>query len=176
VLVDGGYTLPLPPDLDPDEALAVILGPALDRLTMTFPTRESYRSYWQAHPAFAGEWAPWVDAYIQYDLVGSGSAPDGDGPFRSSCLLEAVRSDGREVLDDPETLAAIHTLPAPGVLLYAERGLQNQAPGLYDAPRLAGLALPTVLVADTNHYSILISDKGAGTVADHIARAAGVPD
>jgi hypothetical protein len=140
------------------------------RLDMTFPDRESYRAYWQAHPAFAVNWTPMVEAYIEHDLIG-------DGPFRSSCVVEAVRTDGGQVLVDAQTLAAIHALPVPGVLLYAERGLLDEPQALYDPQRLAGLEIPAVRVADTNHYSILVSDKGAAAVADHLLRMAGAgPD
>jgi pimeloyl-ACP methyl ester carboxylesterase len=177
VLVDGGLAFSVPPGVDPDTVLAAVLGPALARLDMTFPDREAYRQFWQAHPAFAGELTPEVEAYIQHDLIGDGAFGDGtfgDGPFRSSCVADAIRADGAQVLVDPEALAAIHALPVPGVLLYAERGLLDEPQALYDAQRLAGLEIPAVAVADTNHYSILISDKGAGVVAEHILRATGV--
>jgi hypothetical protein len=163
--------------VDTDVVLAAVLGPALARLDMTFPDREAYRQFWQAHPAFAGELTPEVEAYIQHDLISDGAFDDdtfGDGPFRSSCVADAIRADGAQVLVDPEALAAIHALPVPGVLLYAERGLLDEPQALYDAQRLAGLEIPAVAVADTNHYSILISDKGAGVVAEHILRATGV--
>jgi pimeloyl-ACP methyl ester carboxylesterase len=167
VLVDGGLTFAVPAGADIDAVLAAVLGPAVARLDMTFPDREAYRQFWQAHPAFAGDWTPEIEAYIQHDLIGS-------GPFRSSCIADAVRTDGGQVLVDAETLAAVHALPVPGVLLYAERGLLDEPQGLYDAQRLAGLEMPAVAVADTNHYSILIADKGAAVVADHILRTVGL--
>jgi pimeloyl-ACP methyl ester carboxylesterase len=165
VLVDGGLTFPTPPGTDLDAVLAAFLGPAVARLDMTFPSRDAYREFWQAHPAFAGGWTPWAEEYIQHDLI------DAD-PFRSSCVAEAVRTDGGQVLVDAETLAAIHALPVPGVLLYAERGLMDEPQPLYDDQRLAGLEVPTVLVPDTNHYSILLADHGAAAIADHVLRAA----
>lgn len=168
VLADGGLAFPVPPDVDADAVLHAVLGPAMARLEMIFPDREAYRRYWQAHPAFAGHWAPWVDDYIQHDLVG-------DGPYRSSCVVEAVRIDGAEVLSDPEVHRAIHQLPVPGVLLWAPRGLQNEEQGLYDERRLQGLALPTVRVPDTNHYSLLIADAGVRVVAAHVMAAVGHP-
>jgi pimeloyl-ACP methyl ester carboxylesterase len=164
VLVDGGLARPLPPGSDPQAVLAAVIGPALQRLSMTFPTRQAYREFWQAHPALAGEWSPWVEAYTQYDLVGS-------GPFRSSCDAEAIRVDGTEMLADPDSVTAIHRLPVPGVLLYAERGFANEADALYNEERLAGLAIPTMLVPDTNHYTILLTEHGAGAVAEQVLRA-----
>ncbi|HET8659362.1 MAG TPA: alpha/beta fold hydrolase [Micromonosporaceae bacterium] len=173
VLVDGGLSFPVPAGVDGDAVLHAVLGPAMARLDMSFPDREAYRRYWQAHPALTGHWAPWVDDYIQHDLVG-------EGPYRSSCVVEAVRVDGGEVFADAEVHSAIHQLPVPGVLLWAPRGLQNEEQGLYDERRLAGLALPTVRVPDTNHYTLLLDDAGAGVVAEHIvaaaqAKAAGPP-
>ena len=70
-----------------------------------------------------------------------------------------------------EATAAIHKLPVPGVLLWADRGLLNQTPGAYTTENTAGLGLPSVRVPDTNHYSIL-AGPGAPTVAEHILRAA----
>src|SRR6266508_2992191 len=149
--------------LDPDAALQALLGPALARLEMTFPSRDSYREFWQAHPAFKGEWTPWIEDYVQHDLVGT-------GPFRSSCVADAVRVDGAQLLTDPIVQVAIHALPVPGVLVYAERGLLDESPALYDRARVAGLHVRTQLVPGTNHYSILLADPGAAVVADHIRR------
>ena len=81
-----------------------------------------------------------------------------------------MRTDGREFLADADVIAAIHHLPVPGILLYAERGLMNEAPGLYGGPSLESLEVPARLVPDTNHYSIMMSDKGARAVADEIVR------
>ena len=131
---------------------------------MTFPDHAAYREFWQRHPAFT-EWSPIADEYLQADLVGT-------GPYRSSCVPEAVRTDGRQFLSDPEVLAAIHALPVPATLLYAERGLMNQTPGVYSESSLAELKIPYQLVPDTNHYSILLADKGAQAVADQILRYA----
>jgi pimeloyl-ACP methyl ester carboxylesterase len=162
VLVDGGLSHPPPPGTDLDATLAALLGPALARLEMTFPDREAYRDFWRSHPAFA-DWTPIADAYVQADLIGT-------GPYRSSCVPDAVRTDGRQFLADPEVLAAIHALPVPGMFLYAERNLMNELPGIYGEQSLAGLEIPVQLVPDTNHYSILLSDKGAQAVADQILR------
>jgi pimeloyl-ACP methyl ester carboxylesterase len=167
VLVDGGLGFQVPADADVDAVLTAVIGPAMKRLTMEFPTRDDYRAYWQAHPAFAGQWGPWVDDYIQHDLVGT-------GPYRSSCVLDAVRADGADQIRDPETLGAIHALRVPAVFLHAERGFTDDPNPLYPQSALAGLPIPEILVPDTNHYSILIGDKGAATVADYLTRAAGV--
>jgi pimeloyl-ACP methyl ester carboxylesterase len=169
VLVDGGLGFTPPPGTDVDALLVALLGPAFDRLAMTFPSRLAYRQYWQAHPALAAHWTPGVEAYVDHDLVGEGSA------FRSSCVADAVRVDGAQMLADPEAHAAVHALPVPGVLLYAERGLLDEPRPAYTEERVAGLEIPAHLVPDTNHYTILIDDKGAQAVADQIRAMAGRP-
>ena len=164
VMVDGGLAFPLPAGTDVDALLARVLGPAMERLSVTFASREEYRAFWHNHPAFDFPWTPALDAYVQHDLVG-------DGPFRSSCVAEAIRVDGADMFAGPEATAAFHRLSVPAVLLWADRGLLNQVPGAYTEETTAGLAVPAVRVPDTNHYSIVASTEGAAVVADHILRA-----
>ncbi|OIK03704.1 alpha/beta hydrolase [Streptomyces monashensis] len=175
VLVDGGLGFPAPARLDADALLDAVLGPAMNRLTMIFPDRQAYRDYWRSHPAFSGSWSPWADAYIQRDLVGA------EPRLRSSCVLDAVRLDGTQVLCDPDVLAAVHQLSLPTRLLWAERGLLNEPQGLYDEQRLAAAALDPVRmtthrVPGVNHYTVLIGDAGARTVAGHLLDACHVLD
>ncbi|MFB8115994.1 alpha/beta fold hydrolase [Streptomyces sp. NPDC055962] len=171
VLVDGGFGFPAPTHLSADELLTAVIGPAMDRLAMTFPDRDAYRSFWRAHPAFGGEgWTPEVDAYLQRDLTGTEPA------MRSGCVLEAVRTDGVGLFRD-EVLAAVRELPVPATLLWARRGLMNEEQGLYDETRLAAAGQPdtkvgAVPVEDVNHYTVLTGDKGAGEVAGALLRAA----
>lgn len=173
VLVDGGIGFPVPPGLPPEDVIGAVIGPAMERLTMAFPDRDAYRAFWQAHPAFAGSWTPWVDDYIQRDLVGT------EPELRSSCRIEAVRTDGTDVLMNEEVLAAAARIPCPARLLWAERGLMDEPQALYDDKRLAaagleGSNLVPYRIADTNHYSILVGDEGARTVAGHLLAAAGL--
>ncbi|MFE4689021.1 alpha/beta hydrolase [Streptomyces sp. NPDC056749] len=174
VLVDGGFGFPAPTHLSADELMAAVIGPAMDRLSMTFPDRDAYRSFWRAHPAFAGDvWSPEVDAYIQRDLTGEEPA------LRSGCRLEAVRTDGVGLFTD-EVLAAAGELPGPATLLWARRGLMDEEQGLYDESRLAAAGQPgtnvtAVRVEDVNHYTVLTGDKGAGEIAGALLRAVAVP-
>ncbi|GAA1398852.1 hypothetical protein GCM10009639_37830 [Kitasatospora putterlickiae] len=164
VLVDGAVTFPLPEGVSEDDALAAVLGPALARLSMTFPDRRAYREFWQRHPAFAADWSDDIDAFTQRDLVG------GEPELRSSCVLAAVEADGAQVLLDREAATAVHRLPCPGELFWAERGLLDEPRGLYDEERLAAMGLdhthpvPASAVPGTNHYSILWGRAGAGAV------------
>ncbi|MET8702315.1 alpha/beta hydrolase [Kitasatospora sp. NPDC004723] len=165
VLVDGAVSFPPPEGVSEGDALAAVLGPALARLSMTFPDRQAYREFWQRHPAFAAGWSAGIDAYTQGDLVGA------EPELRSSCVLAAVETDGAQVLLDRDAAAAVHRLPCPGELIWAERGLLDQPQGLYDEKRLAAVGLdrthpvPASGVPDTNHYSILWGGAGAEAVA-----------
>jgi pimeloyl-ACP methyl ester carboxylesterase len=173
VLVDGGLPLPVPPGADLDAQLEITLGPAVERLAMTFPDRAAVREFWAAHPAVG----PWVDdpavaAYLDRDLVPV------DGGLASACRPDAVREDGGDVLLNQAVLEAADDLPVPATLLWATRGLFDQVPGLYDEVRLAGLGLELLRITarevpDTNHYSILWAPHGVAAVADTVRAAAG---
>ena len=173
VLVDGGVGFPPPTGVATDDLIGAVIGPAMDRLSMTFPDRDAYRAFWKAHPAFAGSWEPWVDAYVQRDLIGA------EPELRSSCRIEAVRTDGTDVLLNDEVLGAAARIACPARLLWAERGLMDEPQALYDESRLAAAALEDTRVvpyriAGTNHYTILVGDEGARTVAGHLLQAAGL--
>jgi pimeloyl-ACP methyl ester carboxylesterase len=170
VLVDGGLSKPLPEGTDVGALLTKLLGPAIARLDRTFASPEEYREFWVEHPAFGFTWTPSLEAYLMHDLAG-------DGPYRSSCVAEAIRVDGADMLAGPEATGAIHRLTVPGVLLWADRGLLDQTPGAYSSESTAGLPVASVRVPDTNHYSIVGGPDGAKTVTAHILRAAtGSPD
>ncbi|MFE7351850.1 alpha/beta hydrolase [Streptomyces sp. NPDC057543] len=171
LLVDGGIGFPAPTHLSPDELLTAVIGPAMDRLSMTFPDRAAYRSFWQAHPAFADAWSAEVDAYIQRDLTGAEPA------MHSSCRIDAVRADGINLFDE-EVLTAVRKLPAPATLLWAQRGLMNEEQGLYDETRLAaadlgGTGVTPVPVRGVNHYTLLTGEPGGNEIVSHLLTMTG---
>jgi pimeloyl-ACP methyl ester carboxylesterase len=169
VLIDGGVAFPAPPDADVDALLTAIIGPAMTRLSMTFPDRDAYQAFMLGNPAVAEtvalrpEAAADLAGYLDHDLL-TGT----DGLLRSSCVLDAIRVDGGAVLLEPAVLDAVQQLTVPGALLWAPRGLMNQTPGLYTAELLAAAQLPAgldvVQVPDCNHYSIVFSDAGRAAV------------
>ncbi|MFD9500666.1 alpha/beta fold hydrolase [Streptomyces sp. NPDC060035] len=171
LLVDGGFGFPAPTHLSADELLTAVIGPAMDRLSMTFTDRAAYRAFWQAHPAFAGgAWSAEVDAYIQRDLTGDEPA------MHSSCRIDAIRTDGIGIFEE-EVLSAVRKLTQPSTLLWAERGLMNEEQGLYDESRLAAAGLAetkvrAVRLPDVNHYTVLTGDAGCREIAEHLLRAA----
>ena len=178
VLVDGGLPLPVPPDVDPDVLLALVLGPSLARLQMTFPSVEAYRDFWRAHPAFApGPWTDDVLDFIDYDLGQPETGPDGEPVFRSRVSEDAVRADGRDLVDGDAAVKALQALTDPCTLLWAPRGLQNEERPLLPAEVIADTqaSLPHLVVTevpDTNHYFVLLGDEPAGAVAGEIRRLA----
>jgi pimeloyl-ACP methyl ester carboxylesterase len=148
LLVDGGLPLPVPDGIGVDDALHAIIGPAMTRLSMTFPSIEAYFEFFRGNPALGRFWGPEVEAYVRRDFTGSGS----------SCLLDAVRADAGDMLTAPA--------PADGFpLLWAPRGLQDQDGGMYSAADVAGL--DAELVPDVNHYTLLLG-AGAARVAGRI--------
>jgi pimeloyl-ACP methyl ester carboxylesterase len=154
LLVDGGLPLPVPAGIAVDDALHAIIGPAMSRLSMTFDSLDAYYQYFRMNPALGRYWAPEISAYVERDFTGSGS----------SCLLEAVRADTRDML----TAAA----PADGFpLLWAPRGLQDEEHGMYSAADVAGR--DAELVPDVNHYTLLLgagADRVAARILDTVLR------
>jgi lipase len=176
VLVDGGLPLPVPPGVDADTLLDAVLGPSLGRLRMTFPSVEAYRDFWRAHPAFVpAEWTADVTDYVDYDLAPPATGPGGEAVYRSRVSEDAVRADGRDLLDGDAGRKALEALADPCVLLWAARGLQNEERPLLPAETIAEARsqLPHLVVLevpDTNHYLILLGDREAAVVAGEIRR------
>ncbi len=177
VLVDGGLAFPSDPDLDIDAALSAVIGPAMDRLSMRFPDEQAYVDFWAEHPALGpaldSEAGEAIRRYLLHDLV---PAPDAPTHLMSSCVLAAVRADGADVLTDAATHAAVGhcvELGVPVELVWASRGLLDEAQGLYDEQRLAALHLPfevgTTRV-EANHYTVILQSPGVGAVVDAIDR------
>lgn len=173
LLVDGGVPLPVPAGVSTPQLIEAILGPALARLEMTFPDREAYRRFWQTHPAFAECWNADIEAYVDYDLVGT------EPKLRSCVRRSAVHEDSVDQVDGTalrEAVAAVGT--AELRMLRAPLGLQGQPPGLYPEPwltacaaeRLPGLRWRTV--PEVNHYTILLGQAGARAVADDLRQSA----
>lgn len=162
VLVDGGLPFPpLPSGVTTEQALAATIGPAAQRLTMTFDTPADYLGFWRPHPAFAGSWTPEVEAYLVYDLEGT----------RSSVSLDAVRQDSEGLLDADGAARWAAALPAGTPFLRAPRGMFDDPGGLYPRELVdrhrAGFPQVSVRdVPDTNHYTIVMSERGARAVAD----------
>lgn len=166
VLIDGGLPLRPPPVDVPPEAL---LGPALERLSMTFESRAAYREFWEQHPALGPYWNDVIEEYLDADLHTI------DGELRAGALPEAVGTNLVEFDGRDGYAAALEEQERQGLrrlLLRSPRGLFDETPGLYDdewladwTQRLPGLQVRDV--ADTNHYTILLG-SGLPAVVDAV--------
>lgn len=165
LLVDGGLPLPAPPPgVTPEQALAATIGPAADRLRMTFADESAYLAFWRDHPALGDAWSPDLEDYLAYDLVGEPPA------CRSSVSLDAVRDDSADLLDTATTERRAAVLPAGTLFLRAPAGLLAEPGGLYPEQLVEqhAAAHPEVevrTVPDVNHYTIVMSGPGAAVLA-----------
>ena len=163
LLVDGGYPLPRPEGVSDAQLADAVLGPIAARLAREFPSREAYRDFWREHPAFVGAFIDDLAEYADYDLVGE------EPHLRTASTREAIAADALDLFGSDWHLAALARLRLPAPLLRAPRGLLDEPGGLYPGLPAHPPLAPTVTVVDVpdvNHYTILMTDPGAGIVAD----------
>ncbi|CAL9626222.1 alpha/beta fold hydrolase [Streptomyces sp. enrichment culture] len=160
VLVDGGLPLPVPADFtdaggpDTDRILHRLIGPALDRLSLTFASRDAYHAYFRSNPAVGSYWDHHFAAYADHDLTGRPPA------LRSSCNPEAVRTDAADILTDTDLHRALHQPHIRATFLYAERGALDQPEPFYTPQQITGQLgdrphITTHRITNTNHYTVL---------------------
>ncbi|MGV8877091.1 MAG: alpha/beta fold hydrolase [Rhodoglobus sp.] len=164
LLVDGGLPIAPPQGTSAQELPEVILGPAAQRLSMTFADRGSYQEFWRQHPAFATDFTDTVRDYVDYDLVGT------EPTLRSASNIVAVSCDALELSGDTHYLAALAGLTVATHFIRTPRGLLNQLPALYSPEQCQkwSAQLPNVTfheAANVNHYTIILSQRGADEVA-----------
>jgi pimeloyl-ACP methyl ester carboxylesterase len=169
LLVDGGLPLPpVPEGMSTDAALAATIGPAAERLSMTFADAEAYFDYWRQHPALGPHWTPELEGYFAYDLVGS------PPHCRSSVSLQAVREDSADLLASDAVASRVDALPPGTPFLRAVNGMLGEPGGLYPAELMAEhvARYPDVVVQDVpgvNHYTLVMAPEGARVVAAAVA-------
>lgn len=169
ILVDGGLPLAVPENVSPADFTKAVLGPAQDRLAMTFESEQAYLDFWRRHPAFADDWNETVENYVAYDL--SGAAPR----LQPSTTYQAVAEDSAELTGSDSLLTALDALEHPTTFLRAPRGLLNAEP-LYTTENVAQWkgrlpTLQTTEVDDVNHYTIVLGEAGAKRIAAVVADA-----
>jgi lipase len=159
VLVDGGLPF-APEELEHTQS---VVSTIRDGLSITFPDRVAYLDSYRVHPAFARDWTPEVEAYLDYDLVGE--PPE----LRRSADVDAVVADQNDIVttDLPATLAGIQVSTR---FLHTSRGFLDDPPGLYAAETVTRLAarwpeIDMTYVPDVNHYTIVMSRRGAAAIA-----------
>jgi hypothetical protein len=85
-----------------------------------------------------------------------------------------VGEDGLDLLVNAASFGEdLMNLRVPTVLLHAPKGMFGQEPGLLPQPLVDHWAqrapkLRTELIPATNHYTILMTDRPAATIAAHI--------
>lgn len=170
VLVDGGMPLLPPEGASPDQLAQAVLGPAAARLEMEFPDRQTYQQFFREHPAFEDSWTDLAAAYVDYDLVGQ------EPHLRPATAVEALQEDIRELVDGDSLLTALAHLRHDVSWLVAPRGLLNEVPPLYPAAAREHWlaqhpAMEMAEIADVNHYTIVMTERGMRGVAPAVARA-----
>lgn len=168
VLVDGG--LPFAPS-EQGTTLAGLTA-IKQRLVTTFEDRAAYREYFRAHPAFARDWTPEVERYADHDLVSEPGTP--------SARPEAVEADQLDIIEGTALAEALEAPAVPMRFLHTDRGFVDDPPGLYSAETVEHLraAYPAVafrFVPDVNHYTIVLSRRGASAVAEEVRAALAAP-
>lgn len=143
-----------------------IVGPSLLRLGMTFADRAAYHAFWKPHPALANDWGPYVERFIDYDLEGEPPA------LHPSTNKEALLLDVRTQLVEDLVPRSLREIRVPVRFLRAPRGMMNDKP-LYDERKLlrAATVIPqfsATTIADVNHYTIMLSERGAKAVAAEV--------
>jgi len=140
------------------------LQPIKARLRATY-TREEYRTWFREHPAFARDWTPEAEEYADYDLP--------EAPGRPSADAEAVEADQVDMVSGSTFLDALERPMPPRVFLHASRGFADDPPGLYpqetvDEYPARWPEIDVRPVPDVNHYTIVLSRRGADAVAEAV--------
>lgn len=164
VLVDGGLPF-APAELTSTRAA---LEAIQARLEARWPDEEAYVNVFRQHPALVSDWSEATHRYVTYDAE---RTPDGS--VRASARTEAVLADQVDILEGSALAGAWESLEAgvhPASFLHAPRGFVDDPPGLYADATVRDLQqrFPHVavqLVPDVNHYTVVLSERGAAAVA-----------
>ncbi|PCC48018.1 alpha/beta fold hydrolase [Brevibacterium aurantiacum] len=195
VLIDGGLPLSVPEagsgsgsqalddlydqDLDTDDLIAPVLGPAAERLSMSFGSVEEYLAFFAAHPAFVDGLDTVATESFVYDL-----AAKDDHSFQPSTPVEAMQADFADMYSGGayhNSLAAVMSSQrrqAEVTFLFAERDLVASEPGLYPPELVAAYRqrweeMAVIDVPGTNHYDILLTETGIDACATAVVSRLG---
>jgi lipase len=172
VLVDGGPSVEAVTPETAGAIRAVMVGPALARHAIPWPSPDAFLDFWRQHPAFAQAWNDDVEAYVLHDLAGD------PGAMRYVINMGAVEADSDEMLSDPTNRTSMDRVHVPVSLLRAPRGTMDDDNPLISLPVLEafGAEHPDAHVEDVegvNHYTVVLGDSpGPARVAAAIEAAA----
>ncbi|HEU0129977.1 MAG TPA: alpha/beta hydrolase [Mycobacteriales bacterium] len=175
VLGDGGYFRALDPGEDAAERPRQIMGADwLDRLRMTFPSREVVLQVFRSLPAFADWWDDDVETLLDAGLV------EVDGGVRSRCSDVAADVDATDYFTGtPHYVHAdLALIRCPVHLVRSEQGFaispETMTPMISDAEveefQAALPQLTVELVPGTNHYSVNFAPAGAQVIAEAVRK------
>ncbi|MBX3311518.1 MAG: alpha/beta hydrolase [Microbacteriaceae bacterium] len=170
ILIDGGIPIYVPGNLEGEELITAVIGPAMERLAMEFDSVDQYVDFWKLHPAFQGDWNDTVTGYIKYDLD---LLPN--GKYRACTTYESVLADSIDLNASKLAISALSEIKQSGYFFRAEFGLLGSNPPLYEedyaleqlklVPSIEYVNMPGV-----NHYTIIMADEGASVIADYIKK------
>ncbi len=164
VLVDGGPSIALPADTEPNDMIDAIVGPAMERLQRVWVDRVEYRTMWSDHPALTAGLTPELERYLLSDLEPC------DGGFRSVVSEEAVRFDGAELLLDDHVRSLFDRRVGPTAIVRAELGVMAEPPPFIPDRVIAEHPHHDWrLVPGSNHYTVLVGEHGATVIANALA-------
>lgn len=167
VFVDAGFFPPY--EQDPDELLAVLIGPYLEKFRRSWRNLDDYYAYYEATPLYPEGLDAYARAHFAYDLEGE------PGAMRAKIVEECVNVDWKNVLDRPAVARRLEALKAPVLLIRAPGGLTGLGDALVpDEIRdlIIGMVAGPVTVADVpgaNHHTVLCSVAGARETAGAIS-------
>ena len=160
VLIDGGYF----EEDATEEQVRTQIAAALQRLTLVFPSRQSYVDYWKQMP-YVQPWTEHFERYLAADLE---ERPDGSVVSRVSAggveedFLDLFRMRGA-------WSQTVRQVRAPALVLWAPLGLADPQRPLFPHHALQQLAalLPQgrlITIEGANHYTIVFSPDGINQV------------
>lgn len=168
VLIDGGYLLGVPAEIDTAQVLDAVLAQRITQLRDVYPSRDAYREFWRAKPHFpAADWNAWTEAFLNYEV--EGEAPR----LQPKASEAAVRADVAESYQKKAIAERLKQVRVPTLLLRAATGFTpDQAQLISDSALAEARALLPALeeetIPGTTHYTIVLGERGASRIADLI--------
>jgi len=167
LMIDGGFPIPNPPDLDPDDIIQAVVGPSLARLEIDFADQEDFFGYWKTHPALQKHWDDGMRPALQFELI------ERNGVHRVRVNPEAVQVNAREITVDPVLSSAGERVTSTAHLIVVEKGTADQPGGMIPlrTAEQAARGMPNLTMEylpGVNHYTLVLG-AGAPAVAATIA-------
>jgi pimeloyl-ACP methyl ester carboxylesterase len=160
VLIDGGYF----EEQATEAQVRTQLAAALQRLTLVFPSRQSYVDYWKQMP-YVQPWTEHFERYLAADLE---ERPDGSVVSRVSA--GGVEEDFLSLFRMRETWSqTVRQVQVPALVLWAPLGLADPRLPLFPHHALKQLTalLPQgrlITIEGANHYTIVFSPNSLSQV------------